>query len=272
MKTRSCIISLIGTACALLLFWVVGAQAARVEVNEDGRELIAQGAQSYAEEMRDRPVVTDEAYLSYLQKVVKNLQGSDMPPAGVVPRVTIVNAPMPQIYSYPDGNIVITTAAVLSADDEAQLAALLAHEMAHIMEGHYILLYQKIKAAERKQRFMATTGAIFGAILDSAVDYATEVESAKQIDRVMKGEETYLSAMKSQAKISAAQSAYYGVKEAIANIPEKDANGDWIDPRLRFEVVADIQGIVILAKAGYDPAQASAAWKNVRDLTKSAAP
>ncbi len=253
----------------LSLLWVVEMQASVIEVNNDGRALIAQGAQAYAEEMRDRPVVTDEAYMSYLHKVMKKLQGNDKPPAGVVPRITVINAPAPQVYSYADGNIVITSAAVLSADNEAQLAALMAHEMAHVMDGHYILLYQKIKAAERKQRILATAGAIFGAVLDSAVDYAAEVESAKQMDRVMKGEETYLSAMESQAKIGAAQSAYYGVKEAIANIPEKDAKGDRIDPRQRFEVVADIQSMVLLAKAGYDPSQASGAWKNVRDLSSS---
>ncbi len=269
MKRRFCMSPLYGILSILLLVCAVGAQAAKIEVNEDGRALIAQGAQTYAEEMRDRPVVTDKAYLSYLQQVLKKLQGGDQPPAGVVPRITVISAPAPQIYAYSDGNIVITTAAVLSADNEAQLAALLAHEMAHLMEGHYILLYQKIKAAERKQRFLATAGAIFGAVLDSAVDYVAEVESAKQMDRVMKGEQTYLSAMESQAKIGAAQSTYHGVKEAIANIPEKDDKGERIDPRQRFEVVADIQAMVILAKAGYDPSQASGAWKNVRDLTSS---
>jgi tetratricopeptide (TPR) repeat protein len=269
MKRQSCIPALCGIMGVFLLFCAVGVQAAMVEVNDDGRALIAQGARAYAEEMRDRPVVTDKAYLSYLQQVMKNLQDGDTPPAGVVPCITVINAPAPQIYSYTDGNIVITSAAVLSADNEAQLAALLAHEMAHIMNGHYILLYQSIKAAERKQRFIATAGAIFGAVLDSAVDYAAEVESAKQVDRVMKGEETYLSAMASQAKIGATQSAYYGVKEAIANIPEKDDKGDRIDPRQRFEVVADIQAMVMLAKADYDPAQASGAWKNIRDLASS---
>ncbi len=260
---------LIGTISVLLLLWTVGGQAAPIEVNDDGRALIAQAAQSYAEEMRARPIVTDQAYLSYLQQVVKKLQGSDQPPAGVVPRITIIDAPTPQVYSYTDGNLVITTAAVLSADNEAQLAALLAHEMAHIMNGHYLLLYQEIKAAERQQRYMATAGAIFGAMLDSAVDYVADVESAKQADRVMKGEDTYLSAMKSQATIGAAQGTYYGMKEAIAAIPEEDAQGDRIDPRQRFEVAADIQGMVLLARAGYDPRQASAAWQNVLNLTNS---
>ena len=268
MKRPTCNSSLTGFIYIWFLFGATWVQAA-VEVNDDGRALIAQGAQSYAEEMRERPIVTDKAYVSYVQKVVKKLQGSNKPPAGVVPRVTIMNAPAPQIYSYTDGNIVITTGAVLAADNEAQLAALLAHEMAHLMDGHYILLFQKIKAAEKKQRFMETTGALFGAVLDSAVNYAAEVESVKQVDRVMKGEQTYLSTMKSQAKTAAVQSTYFGVKEAIANIPEKDADGDRIDPRQRFEVVADIQGMLILAQAGYDPLEASAAWKNVRDLQSS---
>ena len=93
MKRRFCMPSLIGAMMGLMLFYAVRAQGAVVEVNDDGRELIAQGAQAYAEEMRDRPVVTDKAYLSYVQKVVKKLQGSDKPPAGVVPRITIINAP-----------------------------------------------------------------------------------------------------------------------------------------------------------------------------------
>jgi len=269
MNRQFCKSGLIGAISLSLFFWAVGVQAALVAVNDDGRALIAQAAQSYAEEMRERPIVTDEAYLSYLQKVLKKLQGSAKPPAGVVPRITIIDAPTPQIYSYTDGNMVITTAAVLAADNEAQLAALLAHEMAHIINGHYLLLYQEIKAAERQQRIIATAGMLFGAMLDSAVDYVADVESAKQVDRVMKGEETYLSAMESQAKVGAAQSTYYGMKEAIANIPEKDAEGDRIDPRQRFEVAADIQGMVILAKAGYDPTQASAAWQNVLNLTSS---
>ena len=42
-----------------------------------------------------------------------------------------------------------------------------------------------------------------------------------------------------------------------------------IDPRQRFEVAADIQGMVLLARAGYDPRQASAAWQNVLNLTNS---
>jgi len=257
-----------GPALVFFLFLILpaGATASGFEVNDDGRDLIAQAAQAYAEEMRDRPVVSDRAYLAYLKRVMKRLQGAARPPEGVVPRVTVVDAPVPQVYSYTDGNVVISSAAVLAVDNEAQLAALLAHEMAHLLEGHYILLYQKLKAAERKKRFMATTGALFGALLDSAVTYVADVETAKQTDRVMRGEETYLSAMKSQAKVSAAQSAYFGVKEAIAGIPEDDSKGDRIDPRQRFEVVADIQGMVILARAGYDPAEAARAWRNLRDL------
>jgi tetratricopeptide (TPR) repeat protein len=72
--------------------------------------------------------------------------------------------------------------------------------------------------------------------------------------------------MKSTAKVSAAQSTYYGVKDAIANIPEEDTNGNQIDPRQRFEIAADAQGMVLLARAGYDANEAPKGWKNVRLL------
>lgn len=71
MNRRLCKSGLIGAMCAFLFLGNVGVPAASVDVNDDGRALIAQAAQSYAEEIRERPIVTDEAYLSYLQKVVK---------------------------------------------------------------------------------------------------------------------------------------------------------------------------------------------------------
>jgi tetratricopeptide (TPR) repeat protein len=102
--------------------------------------------------------------------------------------------------------------------------------------------------------------------MDTAVDYTVEVETAKQYDSLMKGEETYLGTAKSMAKIGAAQSAYYGVKDVIDNIPAKDDSGVWLDPRQRFEVVADAQGMEYLALAGYDAGEAGAAWRNVRKV------
>ncbi|GBE00148.1 peptidase family M48 [bacterium BMS3Abin07] len=236
-----------------------------LEVNENGRDLIHQAAKAYNDDMRDRPVITDKGFVSYINGVVKRLVISGKKsPAGVRVNATILESPIPEVYSYVDGHIVITSGSVFAVDNEAQLATLLSHEVAHLVEGHYIGMYQQIKAAERKQKWKAATGAIFGVLLDSTVDYVTEVESAKQSDKLWKGEATYLSTAKSVAKISAAQSAYYGIKDVIANIPARDDGGGMIDPRQRFEVVADAQGMEYLALAGYDVNEAPKAWDKLR--------
>lgn len=237
-----------------------------VEVNKDGKDLINQASQAYTEDLGGRPAVTDPAF-SYVEKVAQSIvpKGRGLP-EGVRIKVTVIDSLIPELYSYVDGNIVITTGFIYALDNEAQLAAALSHEVAHIAEGHYIEMYQAIKARERKARWKATGGALLGAFMDTAVDYTVEVETAKQYDALMKGEETYLGTAKSMAKIGAAQGAYYGVKDVIDNIPAKDNSGVWIDPRQRFEVVADAQGMEYLARAGYDVGEADAAWRNVQKV------
>jgi len=55
--------------------------------------------------------------------------------------------------------------------------------------------------------------------------------------------------MHRMAAVHAAQSAYYSIKDVIANIPAEDQSGNPIDPRLRFEPVADAQGMIYVASA-----------------------
>jgi tetratricopeptide (TPR) repeat protein len=238
-----------------------------IEVNQDGKDLIDQAAQAYRDDMGGRPVITDGKFNSYIKVIVKKLhpKGKKLP-SGVRLNATIIESQIPEVYSYVNGNIVISTGAVFAADNEAQLASLLSHEVAHLVEGHYLSMYQQIKAAERRQKHKAVAGAIFGVLLDSAVDYVVEVETEKQYDQLWKGEATYLSTAESVAKIHAAESTYFGLKDVVSSIPAKDDQGAWIDPRQRFEVVADAQGMEYLALAGYDVREASKAWTNIRKV------
>ncbi len=238
-----------------------------IEVNQDGKDLIDQASQAYRDDMNGRPVITDSKFNSYIKGIVKKLHPKGKKsPSGVKLNVTIIESQIPEVYSYVNGNIVISTGAVFAADNEAQLASLLSHEVAHLVEGHYLSMYQQIKAAERRQKHKAVAGAIFGILLDSAADYVVEVETERQYDQLWKGEATYLSTAESVAKIHAAESTYFGLKDVISSIPAKDDEGAWIDPRQRFEVVADAQGMEYLALAGYDVHEASSAWTNLRKV------
>jgi hypothetical protein len=159
--------------------------------------------------------------------------------------------------------MILTTGVMYAMDNEAQLAGVMAHEVAQLVEGYYIIMYQEIKAAEKRQRGKAAAGALFGAMLDVAVDYAVDVQEISETDRLFSGENTYKETMKKMAAIHAAQSAYYSIRDVIDSVPAVDESGQWVDPRQRFEPVADAQGMEYMALTGYDVTEAARGWENI---------
>jgi len=235
-----------------------------LEVNDDGKALVTEAAETFGKDMRDRPLVTDPVVLDYVNGVVKKLLPQDKPlPAGVRLSVTVIEAAEPELFSYSDGHIVITTAMIYAMRNEAQLAAVLSHEVAHVAEGYYIEMHQRIRAAERKQRSRAIAGALVSGLMDVAVDYAADYKGIEESEKLMKGEASYGETMKKMAVIEAARSGYYSMKDVVESIPPKDESGARIDPRQQFEPVADAQGMQYLALAGYDAKEARNAWASV---------
>jgi len=153
--------------------------------------------------------------------------------------------------------------AVYAMENEAQLAGVLSHELANITEGYYIGMYQQVKAAERSERNKATMGALFRGLMDVAVDYEYERESIRQNEAFYSGKETYVTTMKNMAAASAARSAFHEIKDVVENTPAKDKSGNWVDPRLRFEPIADAQGMEYMALAGYDVKETAKAWRRI---------
>lgn len=232
-------------------------------LNQNGRSLIQQATQAYNSDMDNMSTVTDELIIEYAGKIARGLvPKGKRPPEGVTIHMTVIESPSPELYAYVDGHLVMTTGMLFAMDNEAQLAGVLSHEIAQLVEGYYISMYQEIKKAEKKGRRKAAAGALFGNLLDVAVDYAVEMEEIRQADQYLEGEATYKETMEKMAAIGAAQSAYYSIKDVISSVPPKDNSGNWIDPRLQFEPVADAQGMEYLALAGYDASEAAEGWKN----------
>ena len=241
-------------------------------LNDDGRMLIQEAAQAYRQDLGGRPAVMDPAVTGYAEKVLKKLMPAGRtPPDGVRLAVTVVDSPVPELYAYMDGHVVVTTGTLYAMDNEAQLAAVLSPQIAYLVEGYYIQMYQGIKAAERKQRNMAVAGALLSGMLDIAVDYAVDVEDIKATDAVMSGEATYRDTMERMAAVHAAQSAYYSLKDVVDSIPTADDKGRPLDPRLRFAPVATAQGMVYLAAAGYDAGEAPNGWRHVWQINNDMA-
>lgn len=73
---------------------------------------------------------------AYAQKVVERLlQGSAI--SGVVPEIHVVADPRIHGSAFPDGTILLTLGAIRNFRTEDQLAAILAHELAHIILRHH---------------------------------------------------------------------------------------------------------------------------------------
>jgi len=245
----------------MILFMMLLPQSWALEINADGGMLIQEAGQAYSSDMQDRPVIVDPLINEYLKGIVQRLTPPDKKaPTGVVIGITAIDSPKPELFAYVNGQIIITNGMVFSMANEAQLAAVLSRQIAHLTDGYYISLYQQIKASERKERYKAAAGALFGALLDVAVDYAVQVDDINQTERYFEGEATYSETMKRLATVHAASSAYYTIKDVIASIPAKDTGGANIDPRLQFEPIADAQGLEYLARAGYNASEASKAW------------
>jgi predicted Zn-dependent protease len=242
------------------------------EINKDGQALVSKASSAYASDLRNRPVVTDPVVLEYCKSIVKRLVPEDrQPPSGVCLSVTVIDSPRPELYAYVDGHLVMTTAVVYGMDNEAQLAGVMAHEVAQLVEAYYIQMYQEIKAAERRKRTAAAAGSLLGAMLDIAVDYTVGMENIRATERAYYGEDTYRETRENILALRSAQSAYYSIADVMKSIPSADDTGQWIDPRQRFEPVCDAQGMVYTARAGYDVSEVAKGWEKIQHINNALA-
>jgi predicted Zn-dependent protease len=81
----------------------------------------------------------------YLERMVDGLMREEAAP-GVLPRVVLISDTGQNAYSFPDGAIYIHTGLLAQIESEAQLALLLAHELAHITRRHALRALAAIPA------------------------------------------------------------------------------------------------------------------------------
>lgn len=86
---------------------------------------------------------------AYVATVGKNLAAQSSRP-GLRWTFGVLDSPAVNAYSAPGGYVMVTRGLLEKIDNEAQLAGVLAHEIAHINEKHALKAYQRIRAAECK--------------------------------------------------------------------------------------------------------------------------
>jgi predicted Zn-dependent protease len=67
-------------------------------------------------------------------------------------RVTLLNSPLVNAFALPNGNIYLTRGLVALANDTAELAAVIAHEMAHVLARHAVERQELQRTAELVNR------------------------------------------------------------------------------------------------------------------------
>lgn len=138
-------------------------------------------------------IYADPQLESYLNQVVARLMPETVP-ENLVIRVNVIKSPYLNAFAYPNGMIYIHSGLLARMDNEAQLAAVLAHEMVHCIHRHalrafrkyrnqpaYLIAVQqtllKIRGLQKLAHSMGVTGA-----MAAISGYARELEA--EADRI----------------------------------------------------------------------------------------
>ncbi len=123
-------------------------------------------------------VIRDDALNAYVRDVVCNLAGEHCPDV----RVHVVRTPLFNASMAPNGMMQVWSGLLLRAENEAQLAAVLGHELGHYLERHTLQMMQDIKGKAALGMFFAAFGLV-GAIASIGVYASAFAFSREQEER-----------------------------------------------------------------------------------------
>ena len=162
-----------------------------------------------------RPIYDNKAINTYVNQVGMWLASNSAKP-DLFWRFGVINSSSINAFAAPGGYVFITSAMLKQLNNEAQLAAVLAHEIIHVVEQHHL------NAIKEDAMRGALTESLFVSI--DAYQANTGANSKKQ-----------------EYKAWSKQ-----ISSAAQNLSSKGLNRD-------DEFQADQQGIQLLARSGYDP-------------------
>lgn len=88
----------------------------------------------------DDPVLTD-----YVNEIAAKLFPEDVGAKGLTIEVKVLKNPLLNAFAYPNGVVYVHTGILSKMDNEAQLAALLGHEMSHVTHRHTVENFRSVK-------------------------------------------------------------------------------------------------------------------------------
>ena len=155
-------------------------------VSDDEKALWQQAIEEQRILNNSAMIYQDSQLEEYLNSVVHRLQPRDLPEK-LSFKIVVIQDPYFNAFAFPNGVIYVHTGMLARIDNEAQLAALLAHEMSHTIHRHTLRAYRHMKEnpgfvaslqntlarlamVEELARFLGITGSM------AVTGYARELE------------------------------------------------------------------------------------------------
>lgn len=130
--------------CCML---AAGVKAAQLHAEEesasprDAKWLLLQAVEEEQALNKSGLLYKDQDLEQYLGHIVRNLQPAEYP-GDLSFRVKAIKDPHLNAFVFPDGAIYVNTGMLARIENEAQLATILAHEMAHALMRHALKMFQ----------------------------------------------------------------------------------------------------------------------------------
>ena len=108
---------------------------------------------------RDGLVLADESANAFLRRVGRSLIPRGLVLENVTWNFRVLRDPQPNAFALPNGSIYVTTGLMSLVDNESQLAAIIAHELTHVMRRHTYLHNRSTRKKHLTMNVMQAVGA-----------------------------------------------------------------------------------------------------------------
>jgi predicted Zn-dependent protease len=125
---------------------------------------------------RDGLVLRDDEANAYVRRIGKSLIPRGLELERVSWNFRVLRDPQPNAFALPNGSVYITTGLIFLVDNESQLAAIIAHELTHVMRRHTYVQNRSNRKKFLTINIMAAVGAYApGGIVGAAIMVVTTV-------------------------------------------------------------------------------------------------
>jgi len=163
-------IALAWVACGLLAAPVAGAPAR----SEEERLLWERAAQWEEALAKSDAVLRDAALQAYFDEITAKVHAQLAEAQSAAPRVVVLRHPLINAFAAPNGLVVLHTGILARLENEAELATLLGHELAHFVRRHSLRESRERRGATRREGLARALSlglySLGGGPLEAAVD------------------------------------------------------------------------------------------------------